>query len=110
MRILEDELVRYTLIYMVVHNVYKTKAFRLASLHLTNVLNAFLEPFQLYVTAVTLDPMENLRHGIVSELVILGATFYMFAYIWRTAEYRRKSEQQKLYGGIQSSEPKVNYN
>lgn len=107
---LEDELVRYTLVFLAVHNLYKTTAFRVASMHLVNVVNEFLKPFQLYLTAVSIDPAENLRRGLLPELIILGATFYMIAFIWRTSEYKRKAEQKKLYGGMKSSEPKVNYN
>ena len=110
MRIVDDELIRYTIIYMFVHNVSKTGTFRMASVHLVNVVNEFLKPLNLHIASVGMDTVENLRHGILSELVILGATFYTFAYFWRTAEYRRREEQQKLYGGMKSSEPRVNYN
>ena len=107
--LVQDELLRYTLISILAYRFSKTAYFHVLRTQVGLALNELLRPLNVYLVTSTIDSWSPASDMFLQTLAF-GALFYLVAYGLRTAEYRRRQANAKLYGGINPTEPKTNFN
>ena len=107
--VMRDELLRYTLISVLAYRFSKSAYFHVVRTQVGLAINELLRPLQIYLATSSIDSWSAPEDALLQTLAF-GALFYAMSYALRTTEYRRKQASQKLYGGINPTEPKTNFN